>query len=112
RAAVGWVPWQPAPKNEKNIPTKLFEYMTYGVPIVSSDLASTRPFVQPGANGLLVPASDPGAHATAILELLEHPENGVRMGQRGQELVRTRYNWGEMEGRLLAFYDDVLARVN
>ena len=108
QAAVGWVSWQPEPKNEKNIPTKLFEYMAYGVPVVSSDLASTRQFVEHGANGLLVPAEDPAAHAAAIIELLEHPEKGVRMGQRGQELVRTRYNWGKMEERLLALYDAVL----
>jgi len=109
QAAVGWVSWQPVPKNEKNIPTKLFEYMAYGIPVVSSDLPSTRQFVDHGENGLLVPAGDPVAHAAAILEILEHPQKGARMGRRGQELVQTRYNWGEMEKRLLALYADLLA---
>jgi glycosyltransferase involved in cell wall biosynthesis len=109
RAAVGWVTWQPVPKNEKNIPTKLFEYMAYRLPVVSSDLPSTRAFVRDGQNGYLVSASDPAAHAAAIIRLLRQPEEAAAMGQRGQELVRTQYNWDEMEKRLLALYEEVLS---
>jgi glycosyltransferase involved in cell wall biosynthesis len=108
QAAVGWVTWQPVPKNEKNIPTKLFEYMAYGLPVVSSDLASTRPFVRNGENGFLVTADDPAAHAQAILRLLREPEVATAMGRRGQEMVRARYNWDEMEKRLLALYEQLL----
>lgn len=109
QAAVGWVSWQPVPKNQKNIPTKLFEYMAYGVPVVSSDLPSTRPFVDNGENGYLVQATDPGAHAAAILQILQNPHTGVEMGRRGQALVRNRFNWGEMEKRLLNLYEEVIA---
>jgi glycosyltransferase involved in cell wall biosynthesis len=107
RAAVGWVPWQPVAKNEKNIPTKLFEYMAYGLPVVSSDLASTRPFVHQGQNGYRVTADDPAAHAKALLDLLQRPAEASALGRRGQELVRTKYNWDEMERRLLALYHEL-----
>lgn len=107
--SVGWVSWQPVPKNEKNIPTKLFEYMAYGLPIVSSDLASIRPFVRNGENGWLVTADDPDAHAAAIIKLLENPEEARNMGLRGQKLVQNEYNWGEMEMRLLSFYETLLS---
>lgn len=109
RAAVGWVTWQPVPKNEKNIPTKLFEYMAYGLPIVSSDLASTRPFVQSGENGYLVKAEDPMAHAGAILSLLRHPTDVAAMGRCGQRKVLETYNWDEMERRLLQLYEVLLS---
>ena len=109
QAAVGWVAWQPVPKNQKNIPTKLFEYMAYGVPIVSSDLASTRPFVRNGENGYRVTADDPAAHAQAIVCLLGQPEAAAEMGRRGQELVCKRYNWDTMEKRLLILYEKLLA---
>ncbi len=108
RAAVGWVTWQPVPKNEKNIPTKLFEYMAYGLPVVSSSLASTRPFVRPGENGFLVTADDPSAHAGAILHLLRRPGEAAAMGRRGQAMVRARYNWAEMEKKLLKLYEELL----
>ena len=102
QAAVGWVTWQPARKNQRNIPTKLFEYMAYGLPLVSSDLSSTRPFVHDGVNGYRVRAEDPAAHASAILALLRDPNYAARLGRGGQALVQERWNWQEMEKRLLA----------
>jgi len=109
QAAVGWIPWQSCPKNQKNIPTKLFEYMSYGVPIVASDLASTRSFVLDGENGYRVMASDPVAHAQAILQILQDSSIGMQMGFRGQELVRSLYNWGTEEKKMFALYEKILA---
>lgn len=109
QAAVGWVTWQPYAKNEKNIPTKLFEYMAFGLPIVSSDLPSIRPFVEPEVNGLLAKATDPTAHAAALLRLLREPVAAVAMGQAGQQRVGTRFNWNLMVPKLLQFYDTVLS---
>ena len=111
RAAVGWVPWQPYPKNQKNVPTKLFEYMAYGLPVVSSDLASTRPFLVDGATGRLVRADDPQAHAAAILEVLDDREAAAAMGRRARDEVVARLNWSAVEGRLLGLYDRLAAEV-
>jgi glycosyltransferase involved in cell wall biosynthesis len=83
--------------------------MSYGVPIVTSDLASIRPYVQDSVNGYRVPASDPVAHAKAILKILQAPEDGLQMGRRGQELVKTRYNWDTEEQKLWALYEELLA---
>ena len=106
---LGWVTWQPVAKNQKNIPTKLFEYMAYGLPVVSSDLASTQPFVHDGRNGYLVTADHPAEHAQAILKLLRHPRAAASMGKYGQEMVLSTYNWDKMEERLLALYEEVLS---
>ncbi len=108
QAAVGWVPWQSYPKNEKNIPTKLFEYMAYGVPIVASDLASTHPFVINGENGFCVTAIDPSAHARAILEILGNPQKGLTIGRSGQKLAQTRYNWSAEEAKLWELYTSLM----
>lgn len=109
RAAVGWVTWQPYPKNQKNIPTKLFEYMAYGLPVVSSDLPSTRPFITHGENGLLVEATSAEAHADAIIRLLQDRPLADAIGRAGRALVQSRYNWDAMTTRLLALYEAVLA---
>jgi glycosyltransferase involved in cell wall biosynthesis len=110
QACVGWVSWQPFAKNEKNIPTKLFEYMAYGLPVVTSDLASVRPFIRQGVNGLRVKADDPVAHGEAILMLLENPERAWALGREGQKMVATRFNWDLMELRLLGLYEELLGR--
>ena len=105
KAAVGWVTWQPCSKNRKNVPTKLFEYMAYGIPVVSSDLESTRPFVKNGLTGHLVRADDDAAHAGAIINLLGNRPVAAAMGLRGRQLILTEYNWRSIEGRLLDLYD-------
>jgi len=110
RASVGWVTWQAVPKNQKNVPTKLFEYMAYELPVVSSDLPSTRAFVESGVNGTLVEAADPLAHAAAIIRLLDDPGVAESMGRAGRQRIETLYNWEAMVPRLLSFYDEVLNR--
>ncbi len=110
QAAVGWVTWQPERKNQRNIPTKLFEYMAYALPVVSSDLPSTRPFVHDGVNGYRVRADDPAAHAAAILALLRDRDYAARLGRAGQVLVQERWNWQEMEKRLLALVAELVPR--
>lgn len=108
QAAVGWVPWQPVTKNKYNIPTKLFEYMAYALPVVASDLPSTRPFIQSGQTGYLVEAANVEAHAEAIIRLLNDPELAKRIGAAGQEKVATEYNWDPMADRLLELYERIL----
>jgi glycosyltransferase involved in cell wall biosynthesis len=108
KASVGWVPWQPFVKNDLNIPTKLFEYMAYQLPIVSSRLQSTIPFVHEGENGYLVTPEDPTSHARAHVHLLCHPEKAQAMGEFGQHLVDTKYNWDRMEQRMYSLYNNLL----
>ncbi len=108
RAQVGWVPWQPVEKHNKNIPTKMFEYMACGLPIVASDLLPIRQFMGDLNCGLLVDPTDPQAHAEAILYLFDHPDEAQRMGENGRTAVEERYNW-ESEGRkLLRLYEELL----
>ena len=107
-AAIGWVPWLPVPKHQKNIPTKLFEYMAYAIPVVSSNLESVQPFIDHGGNGYLVTPDDPSAHARAIMEILSNPQKSLEMGRQGQNLVQNKYRWDDMEVRLLDFYNDVI----
>jgi glycosyltransferase involved in cell wall biosynthesis len=107
-SAVGWVAWQPFAKNQKNIPTKLFEYMAFGLPVVSSGLSSIKPYVYQEQNGLLVDATDPLAHAAALLSLLQNPVVAAEMGQTGRAWVESRWNWAQMAPRLLNFYEAVL----
>ncbi len=106
-ARVGWVTWGAVAKNRKNIPTKLFEYMAYGLPVVSSDLPSTRPFV-PAEVGLLAGADDATGHAAALLRLLNEPATAEGLGAAGRRRVAEEWNWAAMEPRLLGLYEAVL----
>jgi glycosyltransferase involved in cell wall biosynthesis len=65
------------------------EAMIVGCPVVASSVGGLREVVQHGSTGLLVPPGDPGALATALDNLLDHPELRKQMGERGK--ARTRH---------------------
>jgi glycosyltransferase involved in cell wall biosynthesis len=106
---VGWIPFPASPKYQKNIPTKLFEYFAYAVPVVSSDLLSVRPFIEPGHTGLLVAPEDPAAHAAAIISLLRDPQHASTLAHNAQTVVQSRFTWDEMAPRLLDLYHTLLS---
>ena len=101
---IGLVPLQPIAKFMKNIPTKMFEYWAWGLPVIASNLPPIQPFVSDGKNGLLFNASDPQDLARAIDWLLRHPVTGRKMGEMGREQVYTDWNIERHIGELLDFY--------
>jgi len=104
RADIGLVALQDVVKFRKNICTKIFEYMASGLPIVASDVASARPFIEELKNGILFRADDPHDLARAIKELISSPEEMIKMGRKGRELFEERYNWGSEQRKLINYY--------
>ncbi|MDP7578338.1 MAG: glycosyltransferase family 4 protein [SAR202 cluster bacterium] len=90
-------------------PTKLYEYMAAGIPVIASDFPLWRELVSGVGCGLLVNPERPEEIAGALRWLFEHPDEAEEMGKRGREAVASQYNW-ETEGRkLVAFYDSLLS---
>jgi glycosyltransferase involved in cell wall biosynthesis len=106
---IGLVPLQPIAKFMKNIPTKMFEYWAFGLPVIASNLPPIRSFLIDGKNGLLFNASDPEDLARAIDWLLSHPVAGRKMGEMGREQVHTDWNIDRHIGDLLDFYQQISA---
>ena len=106
---VGIVTLHPTPKYLDSYPTKLFEYMAAGLPVIASDFPQWRRFVEEAQCGLLVDPLDPDAIAEAMRWMLERPDEAAAMGARGREAVRTRYSWEREAPRLLAFYEELHA---
>jgi glycosyltransferase involved in cell wall biosynthesis len=103
-ADIGLVPLQPVPKFEKNIPTKQFEYMAAGLPIVASDLAPIRQFVASSQAGRLAVPDDARSHADEIAYLVKHPGAAKRMGENGQAAFEAKYNWDSEAKKLVDLY--------
>ena len=85
-------------------PLKLFEYMAAGLPIVATDLPSTRLTLTDGSNALLVEAGNIGSLAGGINRLLEDPALARRLGEAAQASVSGR-TWNARAARILEFAD-------
>lgn len=108
-ARCGLVTLLPTPSYVDSYPVKLFEYMSAGLPVIASDFPLWREIIDGAKCGLLVDPLDPAAIARAIEWIFEHPEEAEAMGRRGQEAVRTTYNWGREEKKLLELYETLMA---
>jgi glycosyltransferase involved in cell wall biosynthesis len=86
------------------------EAMANYTAVVSSDIPGPNAVMEEGKSGLLVPKQDPEALAKAIISILADPEKAKVMGQRGRELVETKYNWRTIVGQVEAIYREVLAK--
>jgi glycosyltransferase involved in cell wall biosynthesis len=108
-AAAGLVLFGPAANHTRSQPTKLFEYMAAGVPVIASDFPLWREIVEGNGCGICVDPTSPADVADAIRALLADPERARRMGDNGRRAVLERYRW-DREGRVLTeLYRTVLA---
>lgn len=88
-----------------NFPTKVYEYMAIGLPVIVSDYPFMRKAVEEGNFGICVDPNDINAISKAIKYILSNPELAAEMGENGRKAVIERYNWGIEEKKLLSLYD-------
>jgi glycosyltransferase involved in cell wall biosynthesis len=108
RSVAGLVTFHPLPNHIDAQPNKMFEYMSAGIPVIASDFSLWREIVLGNQCGLCVDPMDPAAIAKAIDYLVQHPDVARQMGENGRRAVLERYNWSMEEGKLLAFYKNIL----
>lgn len=81
------VPLRDLPMFRKVLPSKLFELMGFGVPVICSVPGEAAALVDRSGAGVVIPPEDPQALATAILELRAAPERRRAMGELGRAFV-------------------------
>jgi len=83
-------------------PTKLFEYMGLGKPIVASDLEQIGEVIRDGETGLLGPPGDVAAAAQAVVRLVDDGGLRERLGTAALDDARRNYSWAAHTRRILA----------
>ncbi|MBM3778748.1 MAG: glycosyltransferase family 4 protein [Acidimicrobiia bacterium] len=103
-SCAGVVTFLPRPNHLDAQPTKLFEYMAAGVPVIASDFPLWRRIVAGSDAGICVDPQSEHAIAAAIRQLVDNPDAAARMGLAGRTAVETSYNWPAEAAKLVAFY--------
>jgi glycosyltransferase involved in cell wall biosynthesis len=93
------------PWSDKSTMNKIMEYMFFGLPIVSFDLAETRASALDAA--VYAPANDHREMARHIADLLDDGDRRASMALYGQQRVREALAWEYSEPHLLAAYERV-----
>ncbi len=102
---IGFTVLPKTPPSYESLPTKLFEFMMAGIPVICSDFPILKPIVEGNNCGLMIRPSDPKLIAEATLWLMNNPDEAKRMGERGREAALKYYNWEAEIPKLLQFYN-------
>jgi len=90
--------------NKDGLPSVLLEAMASGKPVVASRIAGIPDVVRDGVNGLLFAPGDEQALAAKVCALLSEGPMAQEVGRRGQETVRTNYDWERPANRMEELY--------
>jgi glycosyltransferase involved in cell wall biosynthesis len=92
--------------------TKLFEYMSAGVPVICTDFLLWKKIIVEEKCGICVNPRDVESIEAAIRYLVDNHEIAMQMGRNGQIAVKERYNWKTQELILLDIYKKTLSNAD
>lgn len=104
------VPLRNIPLFETFIPSKMFEIMACGRPIVGSVKGEARDILERSQGALIVDPEDSAAIARAIQSLRQAPELAHRLGEAGNRFVRDHYDRRALARLYLDLLSTIVAR--
>jgi glycosyltransferase involved in cell wall biosynthesis len=108
KCSVGLAVLHPIPNYLESYPTKIFEYMAMGLPVIASNFPLYREVIEGTGCGICVDPLDSTEIAQAIKSIAEHPAGADEMGKKGRQAVLKKYNWTVEERKLLRFYERLI----
>jgi len=92
----------------KNItPTKFFDTLANGVPVVTSDIGGLKYIIEEYQCGYVVDETNPHEICAVLEKLVKNPSLRQKMAENGLKAAWERFNWNLMEKYLLEVYEDV-----
>jgi glycosyltransferase involved in cell wall biosynthesis len=103
-ADVLLIPHSKCLQTELDPPTKLFEYMKAGKPIVSFDFKAIAEIV--GDNAVLIEPDNPSKFAEGIIRVLDNKEYYSELAQKAKSIVN-QYSWELSAEKQFQAYNDL-----
>ena len=111
RATLVVIPRRRTPYNDLAMPVKLFDYMSFGRPLVITACRDTAALVQALESGLVVDDTVE-ALAQGIIRLIEDPELAARLGRNGFQAIQNAHTWSHRAQRLMQMIENIKATKN
>ena len=108
KAAIVCVPSVTAENGDsEGLPTVILEAMTAGTTVGASKHAGAPEAIKDGETGLLVSERNADELAAALIRALQDPELRNHLGEKGQAIVRERFDVRKLAMSLEDIYDEV-----
>lgn len=93
---------------EISMPIKLFEYMTFGLPIIGSNFGHIDSYIKRDKSGITVDPGDTKAIAAAAIRLLKDQKLYGELTDNASKAAHDKYNWENEFQKLLGYYQKAL----
>lgn len=101
---IGLALLRPEPNYLNSFPTKLFEYMIMGKPVIVSNFPLWQKIVADAACGIAVDPLDFETILQATIQLIESEDQRAQMGKLGREAALDQYSWDSQGRQIVQFY--------
>lgn len=108
KAGIGLCIIHPMSNSIGSYPTKLFEYMAVGLPIVTSHFPLYKTVVEDNNCGFTVDPNSPHEIMESIIKIAVDLPLRKGMEKSGLNAVKEKYSWHQEEEKMLNFYRQVL----
>jgi glycosyltransferase involved in cell wall biosynthesis len=105
---AGIVTFHEEPNHISAKPTKIFEYMLAGIPVIASDFPLWREFFDKHQCGICVNPKDPAEISQAISFIVNNSGVAQKMGENGRKAVLDFFSWNSEEEKLFEIYRKIL----
>jgi glycosyltransferase involved in cell wall biosynthesis len=94
---------------KEGLPLAILEAMASGLPLVATAVGDVRNVVRNDETGILLPTGDPGALASAIVDLLSDHAKRRRLGFAARQWVESQHSAERMSNDYLDTYRDAVS---
>jgi glycosyltransferase involved in cell wall biosynthesis len=95
---------------EEGLPVSLLEAMSYGLPIVATNVGAISTVLKSGAVGTIVPPGNAEKFADAVEFYLENKEYASEHGRQSRKRVEMEYSIKTIASQYENWYMDLLAQ--
>jgi glycosyltransferase involved in cell wall biosynthesis len=110
RSRAGLLLFHPEPNHVSAQPNKLFEYMSAGLPVITSNFPLWKQIIDRIGCGITVDPLKPKEIAAAIEFILTNEDEAQKMGERGKRAVEQELNWNGESHKLIALYKSLFSK--
>jgi glycosyltransferase involved in cell wall biosynthesis len=103
-AQIAVIPHVKSLQTDNSSPNKLFQFMLFGKPIISSNCNSIERILRENDSGLIFESGNSQALADCIMELYHDPDKCSRLGENARQAVMTKYTWSQTVKPQLEMY--------
>ena len=108
KADFGFSLLQPIGNYIESLSTKIFDYMTWGIPFAVSNFPIYDEFVVKAITGIVVDQNNPKSIAQEVLDLISNKDKLIEMSKNGQRLVIEKWNWLSQAEKLIEHYNEII----